>query len=194
MDLDEKIIALCVGHSRAGDEGALSVSGESEWHYNQEVARIVAEELADRHSLTAVIVDRYEGTSYGQAMRWLGHELQGMGNVGLAVELHFNSFNGNARGHEWLHWEGSRGGKRAALELHLAMSRGYPGIPARGLKPRTRGDRGAGFLRHTPCPAVIAEPFFGDSALDWSCVGSETGRHDLARVLAAGLATAAAVI
>lgn len=188
----EKRVALCVGHSRlAGtraEGGALSVTGVSEWEYNSRLARRIAEELHDVHGVSALVIDRYEGGGYGSAMAWLGQTLREEGDIALAVELHFNAFDGKARGHEWLHWATSAKGKRAATELHLAFSLAFsPGqIPPRGVKPKDATDRGARFLRDTHCPAVIAEPFFGDSREDWKT--AKDFPACIARAMARGIA------
>lgn len=194
----EKRVALCVGHSRLvgtrAEGGALSVTGVSEWEFNCRLARLIAEELHDAHDISALVIDRYQGGSYGSAMAWLAKTLRAEGDIDLAVELHFNAADGKARGHEWLHWSGSAKGKRAALEMHLAFSRTYPPsqIPARGVKAKTGADRGAGFLQATHCPAVIAEPFFGDNKDDWKL--AKDFPNSIARTIARGIANALAAI
>lgn len=184
-------IALCVGHSRLigqrREGGAQSITGASEWTFNADLARLIAAELHDTHRLLPVIIDLYEGNGYSSAQRWLAAHLRGLGNIRLAVELHFNSSDSPAAsGHEWLCWHSSSAGHAAAMHLHLAMSAAFPELPARGVKPRDGGDRGAEFLRLTPCPAVIAEPFFGSCPGDWKLA---TGaKITLARAIAAGIA------
>jgi N-acetylmuramoyl-L-alanine amidase len=193
----EKRVALCVGHSRPGldgkpEGGARSATGVSEWEYNSRLARLIAEELHDAHDISSMLIDRYAGGGYGSAMRWLGRTLREEGDIALAVELHFNAADGKARGHEWLHWHSSAKGKRAALEMHLVFSNAFPQIPARGVKPKTSADRGAGFLQATHCPAVIAEPFFGDNPTDWKLAKDFPG--SIARAIARGIANALAAI
>lgn len=187
-----KTVAICVGHSRLRsgwpEGGARSVTGESEWEWNVHLAHEVAEILHDHHQIPALVVDRYEGGSYGAAMSWLGKMLREEGDIALAVELHFNAANGLARGHEWLHWHRSTAGKRLATNLHLAFSQSFPQavIPARGVKPRSAVDRGALFLQRTHCPAVICEPFFGDNRADWEFANKK--RFGIAKAIARGIA------
>lgn len=194
MKPDDKIIALCVGHSRwisgRRDGGSISVSGEDEWHYNDTLARELAQRLHDRPGIASVIINEYQGSGYTTAMRNLASQLRTLGNVGLAVELHFNSATGKARGHEWLHWCSSKNGLRAATEMHLAVSRAFPQseLPARGVQSISASDRGAEFLRLTPMPAIICEPFFGDNAADWKLATTRFG--ELADAMASGLANA----
>lgn len=184
-------IALCVGHSRLigprREGGAESVAGISEWRYNSDLARLIATELEDMHQLLPVIVDLYEGNGYSSAQRWLAAHLRSLGNIRLAVELHFNSSDSPAAtGHEWLYWHNSKHSLAAAVELSRAMHRAFPELPARGCKPRDGGARGAEFLRLTPCAAVIAEPFFGSCPGDWKLATAQ--KLKLAGAMAAGIA------
>jgi N-acetylmuramoyl-L-alanine amidase len=188
------VIALCVGHSRRlphgpPEGGAITCDAKtSEWQWNSALARLIAAELHDAHGIAAEIVNDYGLRTYGAAMRWLGGHLRGVPGLRLAVELHFNSdASPSANGHEWLYWPGSIKGRLAATELHLAMCRDFPGIRPRGVKVPPDG-RGTAFLRETPCPAVIAEPFFGSNPRDWAAVRARPEK--LAATLAAGLAAA----
>lgn len=160
-------IALCVGHSRRGDSGAVSTGGVSEWTYNSELAPMIECRLY-AYGWSSVVIDRYEAGSYSSAMVWVADELRERG-VQAAVELHFNSSSrASSTGHEWLCWHSSTNGLALARALDQAFRAHVPGIPARGVQRRTAGQRGTGFLRRTPCPAVIGEPFFGSSANDWA--------------------------
>jgi N-acetylmuramoyl-L-alanine amidase len=170
--MSKELIAICVGHSREvggrPEGGAVSVGSQrSEWHYNSILARVVADDLASLYGVRSVVVDHYEGGSYGSAMRWLAAELRER-DVAAAVELHFNSADSpTARGHEWLYWGSSKRGHALATQIDRQFRRYESQIPPRGTKPRVPGDRGALFLSETHCPAVIAEPFFGSSWQDF---------------------------
>lgn len=182
-------IALCLGHSRprktGGPEGgAVSVGGVSEWSYNSRVAPLIAAQLrAAGH--TVLIVDSYQGASYGAAITWLAAHLR-KESVDIAVELHFNSADDPAaRGHEWLIWPTSTAGRSLATHIDSAFRTGpLRGLPARGVKPRGTGD-GSQFLRRTHCTALIAEPFFGSSPEDWKIFGQRP--HLVADTIAAGI-------
>jgi hypothetical protein len=189
---DPATIALCVGHSRrlpSGhvEGGAWTCDGKfSEWKWNRFIAQQVAVILQEKHDLAAFIVDEYgPHPSYGAAMRWLGKQLKSLGNIRLAVELHFNSASPTANGHEWIHYPGSRQGKLLATDLHHSMMRKFPGIRARGVKTPIDG-RGMEFLKQTHCPAVLAEQFFGSNRHDWETVAAFPER--LAHALADGMA------
>jgi N-acetylmuramoyl-L-alanine amidase len=185
------VIAICIGHSRqvrGGPEGgALSCDPVTpEWSHNRRLGMQIARLLEREHFTGALVVDAYQGASYGEAMRWLAGHLRDLG-VRLAVELHFNSSGrAEARGHEWLHWHASRKGRLAAMELHLAMCGLQSGIPPRGVKAVAPGGRGAEFLRRTHCPAVICEPFFGTNEQDWAWARRNDGA--LAAAMAKALA------
>lgn len=164
----EEIIALCVGHSRSGDNGAVSVDGTSEWTYNSDLAVLVQAELKSL-GVKSFIIKKYEGSGYAAAMNWAAGEVKRRGGT-LACELHFNAASSPvARGHEWLYYHSSPRGKAVAASLSKAFSEkiGAQNIPSRGIKPKRSGDRGALFLQKTHCPAVICEPFFGSNLKDW---------------------------
>lgn len=177
------VIAICVGHSR-GDGGAVSVGGVNEWNYNRKLGRLIVNDLQER-GFAAVLVDRYEQTSYTPAMTALAATLKAMA-AECAVELHFNSASSSsATGHEWLHWHSSVAGRALAQCMERRMAETFPEHRRRYLKPIRSGDRGSDFLRRTHCPAVLCEPFFGSNAVDWEL--ATTHRDLLARVIADGI-------
>lgn len=189
---DPATVALCVGHSRrqasgCPEGGAVTHDGQvNEWTYNHKLAQLIATELHDEHGIHAYILNDYGERPYSAAIAWLAAELRALGNIRLAVELHFNAATPAATGHEWLYWHSSHKGKLLATHLHLAMCRNVPGIKARGVKPRTSSDRGSEFLRRTHCPAVIAEPFFGSHPNDWRIARAH--QSIIAKAIAAGIA------
>lgn len=178
-------VAICVGHSRKGDEGAVSVDGTTEWDYNYRVAMTLADTLRELGCFEPIAYVVYPRKSYGAAIRWLADRLRSDG-AEIAVELHFNAASPSAHGYEYLHWRHSRKGRLLAQSLLDAQSSEYPSSHNRGLKPKDRGDRGATFLRLTHCPAVICEPFFGSNETEWRLHADEQGR--LAMCYADGIA------
>ena len=181
------MIAICVGHSRPGDQGAASVDGTTEHAFNSRLAELIAVRLNNRHC-TCEVISSYMGKSYGSAMSWLAGKLREF-KADLAVELHFNASDVRAAtGHEWLYLTGSHGGREAARCLAASMRLWYPAHHARGIKALGPRDRGAQFLMKTHCPAVLAEPFFGTNAADWERVAEKPSV--LADALAYGLAEA----
>ena len=180
-------VAICVGHSREGDTGAVSCGGINEWTYNKKVAEYLKSDLQE-YGINSFVVDKYGGTygSYTSAINWLTKHLKEQ-KASIAVELHFNaSDNSKANGMEMLYWNTSRIGLSLAEYLLRGCKKYFPMIKNRGIKKRDTGDRGATFLRKTHCPAVIAEPFFGSCwEPDWTTFSNN--EHILSQALATGL-------
>lgn len=177
------IIAICVGHSRRGDRGATSANGTSEWAYNNKVADMLRWKL-EASGVRAFVLNKYDADSYGAAMRWVAAEVEKR-HATLAVELHFNASEGQAQGHEWLHWGASKDSRALAEALCKEFATRFPARKNRGAKAKTSGDRGAEFLRLTHCPSVICEPFFGDNPNEWDFASKHT--DEIAESIAAGI-------
>lgn len=158
-------VAICVGHSRDGDDGAESVSGITEWSYNHTLAGFLKEALRLR-GIQSEIFDHYKGSGYTAAMRDVAAQVAQY-DADIALELHFNSADASANGFEYLFWHSSNKGARLAASLISTHSKGLPGFKNRGPKPIDANDRGGSFLRLTDCPAVICEPFFGSNDKEW---------------------------
>lgn len=175
-------IAICVGHSRPDDNGAVSSGGQSEWEYNSRLATAIVGWL-DGCGCTTVIIDAYEGGNYVDAITWLVDELETR-QVDAAIELHFNSYSDEAaRGHEWLYWHESEAGLALAQALDRSFRSSVSEIPAREVKGLSEGN-GSFFLGSTHCPSVIGEPFFGSSPADWEIA---TNVERIAQAYAAGI-------
>jgi N-acetylmuramoyl-L-alanine amidase len=149
------MIAICVGHSRPNDSGAASVTGVTEWDYNSQLADMISDRTL-----------RNDG-------------------VEAAIELHFNAATPSATGHEWLYWNTSEKGRLFARALRDSFEDCFPQLRSRGIRPRKKGSRGAGFLRLTHCPATIAEPFFGSNEEDWEL--ALKNMEGMATAMAAGI-------
>ena len=182
--MNKKLVAVCVGHSRTGDKGAVNVDNVTEWAFNQPLAKRVCELIEASGHLT-ILVSQYKGTSYGTAMNWLARHLKEL-QVDAAVELHFNSSDDSrANGYEFLHWFSSHKGLKLADELTRSFAKAFPQQKNRGLKRINVEDRGGVFLRKTHCPAVICEPFFGSNAKENAFFFSH--REELAKAYADGI-------
>ena len=165
-------VAICVGHSREGDSGAVSVGGVNEWCYNRDVAEILKDQLKQR-GIYSVIIDDYPASSYRAAMRACAEEVD-KHDVDIAIELHFNSFDSSsAEGFEYLYYESSAKGKRLALCLEKAHEEAVQPQKNRGIKAIGSKGRGSGFLRSVRPPAVICEPFFGSNPKEWVLLGQK---------------------
>tara|TARA_R100001440_G_scaffold66123_1_gene87087 strand:+ start:254 stop:802 length:549 start_codon:yes stop_codon:yes gene_type:complete len=176
------MIGIAIGHSRKGDSGAWHVGSpsQSEWAFNSELVPLILPKLKVPYE----VYDDYKASSYVGAMSYVSRCMR-QDKIQACIELHFNFASPQATGHEWLYWETSKGGKRLATSLRVEMEKAYPELRSRGSKPRGKGQRGAGFLRATPCYACIAEPFMGSSAKDLSIIQSDLNK--LATVYANGI-------
>jgi len=163
-------VALCIGHSRPNDLGAVAADGVThEWTFWRYVAQKMRAEHPDSgHEIR--IYDKYFGRSYTEAMSEIACRIR-KDRCDVAIELHFNAYNGEVQGAEAWAWKDSTPGKRLAQSLlaaHVNSTRGAGGsFPLRGLKLADRQARGAQFLAKTHCPAVLWEPFFGDNPAEW---------------------------
>lgn len=161
----DPVLAICVGHSRYNDMGAVACDEETnEWTYNLQVAKSIKEELDDA-GVPSVIVHEYTGNNYSESMKNLSVELKEL-KVTSAIELHFNAATPAAHGSEMLYWHKSKKSEKLAQCLQDQVVETF-GVKDRGVKPKTAKSRGARFLKETHCPAVITEPFFGSNQEDW---------------------------
>jgi len=178
------MLAICIGHGRPIDEGADSVTGISEEAWNTAIAAKLKAFLEDR-GCPCKIISKYQGSTYGAAIRWLARELAAI-KATAAIELHFNSSdNAKATGHEWLYCGDSTAGRKLAQCLDKSMRSAFPQLFARGIKPLTKKDDGWGFVYWTPCPAVICEPGFGSNSIDFELLDNHQFAY--AHALADGL-------
>lgn len=170
------MIAICIGHSRKiggrYDGGAWSDSLQiNERDFNLKVADKLQKLLSEK-KIASKIFREYNGNGYGTAMFDVANKIR-MARATFAIELHFNSSEPGANGHEWLYWHSSLLGKRIAQKFEDAFSKLFPNIKARGIKAIQKQDRGGKFLELTHCPAVILEPFFGSNVQDCSKINVE---------------------
>lgn len=182
------MIAICIGHSRHGDNGAKSVGNVSEHTFNTVLGRHTREKLLSL-GIPSIVVDYYDGGSYSAAMTWLAARLRAL-QAKAAIELHFNSGPSNAQGHEYLYWHSSLRGQALARSLaSVHQSRFMHSAIRRNkgtLAIKTTAERGGQFLKKTHCPAVIAEPFFGSNKAEWLHATSHV--HEYADTLAQAIA------
>lgn len=167
-------VGICVGHSRRGDSGAVALWGETEHAYNTKVAKHLQESLR-RSGIESFVIDDYQNSGYSAGIRHAAKVLRDRGAT-LATELHFNSAGETANGAEWLYWVTSKGGEKLAEAFRASFRKAFPMMTDRGIKPRSEGTRGALFLRITPCPAIICEPFFGSNPKDCATFQGEEKR------------------
>lgn len=161
--LNGHTVALFVGHN--ANTGANSYRGEDEWTTRREVAIRAQQRLAAKGYLVGVFY-RDPALGYTSAMKAHGKTSKEFG-ADVSLELHFNCFNGQAKGAEILVY--SQATADTLGEAFVASTEKY--YPKRvlrdgGVKIRTEG-RGAGFNKYQPCPSGIYEPGFADNPIDW---------------------------
>ncbi len=181
--MNKKTVAICVGHSRSNDDGAVNADGVTEWAFNQPLAERVCA-LVAQTGHNAILVDLYDGPSYGSAMRWLSLHLKEI-KADVAIELHFNSAGSMATGFEFLYCGVSPKGLTLASKLSASFAKAFPEQKSRGLKALNKNDRGGTFVMKTHCPAVICEPFFGSNRKDSDFFSAH--REELAKAYAEGI-------
>lgn len=85
----------------------------------------------------------------------------------LAIEFHFDSYNGKANGQHGFYYLGNKATQAAVEQFNLDMSL-LMGIKTRSNKPVRNGDsfNGSGFILQQKVPAILLECFFGDNESD----------------------------
>ena len=159
------ILAISSGHNKG--TGARAYNGDDEWEHNEYLRKLIVQECR-RHGVEVHSFERDRSLRYTAAMRKLAGQIKSVG-ADVCLELHFNSGPKAAHGFEFIHYKGSKGGARLARVL--AKSFGMFGLrfaPRRGTGTLARGrwSRGSGYLRLTPCPAIIVETHFGSNKAD----------------------------
>jgi len=160
-----ELVGICIGHSRRGDKGAENFfKTTSEWDYNNKVAVGLKKELKSI-GIESKIYPVYKASGYTGAMGFIKRKLREDGAT-LALELHFNAYNGKARGCETLYTTNHPESKILATCIQESVLNGFYTVN-RGIKQLRRNKRGWLFVNNWTIPAVLCEPFFGDNKHDW---------------------------
>ena len=155
-------VGLFVGHNRG--TGATAIDGSDEWESRKKVAEAAAALLSEE-GFQAHVIFRNGQLGYAAAMREHGRTASKLG-LDLALELHFNAYNGEASGAEII-----VASQHAADTLGKAFVGStetfYPDRVLRsgGVKVQTSG-RGYLFNAKQRCVSGIYEPCFGDNT-EW---------------------------
>jgi N-acetylmuramoyl-L-alanine amidase len=157
-------IGLVVGHN-AKSKGAVSKwLNTNEFDFYSEVARLV------KKKLNVEIFTREYMNSYSKEMTKVVEQVN-KGKFDLVIELHFNSFNGEASGCECLHWHTSRKGKVYSDKFNLLMK--SKGVETRkNILVKDLSINGAYGVMKSNCPYILVEPFFADNKKDTDIVKS----------------------
>jgi len=159
----KKQITIARGHPV--NEGADGWGKINETDYNRRVAHLLEQTLTER----GWDVYNHNHTVSGYTSRineWIDEAYRNTRGMLAMVELHCNAYDGSARGHEFLY----NASPNFARSFADHFQRAFPNSVARGekgIRQRSSGD-GSYFLRKSPVPAVIAEPFFIDNASEYT--------------------------
>ena len=175
-------VVIAVGHSRKHDEGATTWDGSTSEHgFNLKIATQVCELLEQSGLVKPVLLSKYGGKTYSQAIKWLSDKVNSLSDVALVAELHFNSSSNNkATGHEFLYWHSSSKGAAIAQTFSAKMCETFPKLQDRGAKPIKKGERGSLFLRKLAPVCLLCEPFFGSNLSDWNTFKDQKAQRELA--------------
>ncbi len=156
-------IPLVIGH-RQGSQGAYGNEGISEYIFNRYLIADILEEIdLDRHDVR-VFERRNEGSGYTERMKDLHKRIDRFG-ADYSISFHFNSAsNQSVDGHEVLYC--SKKGKALAKKLNAKFNE-YLDNNDRGIKKRTKGQRGGGFLCRGKSVCILAEPFFASHQYEY---------------------------
>lgn len=156
-------VALVVGHNSKsqGSSGALG----SEFNF----FKGVADRLKERFEVD--VYERVDKGSYSKEMQEVVDKLNSK-PYDLVVELHYNGFDGTARGCESLYWHSSTKGKDYS-EKFCNVVKNHD-IPFRRLIPiKAANERGGYGIAKCKHPYILVEPFFGDNKEDVAIIKNE---------------------
>lgn len=171
-------LAVIVGHTKKSQGATMAKPlGMSEYVYNSKVAALMERHAAKFKGLEIKTFFRDIGGikgAYGDAIKW---------DADIAIELHFNAFNGKAVGTTNL-CTPSSDDLAYATEIQKAMCEvfGRSGM-SRGVKAIARADRGGGNVHSFPNgPNCLVEPAFGDNIAEAEMLVDRAEAYALAMV------------
>lgn len=152
-------VAIIIGHHNFS-EGAFSKwLGESEWTFWLNFAEEYLDDIGN------IFIHDPDIKGYTTGQKDMAERTK---DYDLAIELHFNSFNGKAFGCEALYYDGNNTTEKVSERFSELCSErlGYKNRGVKGRSLKTKNKRGAGFLYYQKPAALILEPFFGDNEKD----------------------------
>ena len=161
-----KKLALVIGH-RPGAPGAYGDLGIPEFRFWSELAPTIKNRMERSGKVEVKIFHRPEiHGGYGVRMKELHREIDAWG-ADISLSLHFNAAsNAKANGHEVLYCEYSTHGQIYAQLMEGIFDKNLPN-KSRGIKPRTKAQRGGGFLCRGKSACILVEPFFASHQHDY---------------------------
>jgi len=180
--MSKKQIAIARGHTWG--TGASGWGDIDETDYNRKLAYLIEKELTERGWL--VYNHEHKISSYERRINaYVDAAKKYVPEMKCMLDLHCNAYDGSARGHEFLYHQSPNLSK--SLAKHFQES--FPNSVARGsngIKQRSTGN-GSYFLRHSPVPACISEPFFIDNAEEYNFFTQPQNMNLMAKAFADGI-------
>jgi len=175
-------IAIVVGHnSKAQGANSKAPLSISEFKYCNKIAdKMVA--LATG-PLRAKKFNRVKTTGYSREIDTV-YALVDDYAPDISIELHFNSAGPSASGTETLS-SGSTASLALANSVQASMLEAL-GLSNRGIKVKSRSERGGRSLHAGRAPAILIEPFFGSSTKDCKAA-DKIGIEGMAKMLLDGV-------
>ena len=149
-------IAIASGHTPDGQKGS-GAEGEKAWN------DILVDHLASqlRQKGADVYIHTHQISSYGERQDVFAAAVRNhCPDCKVVLELHYNSFNGSAKGHEFLY--GHTPALAKAIQTRFA-ERFPKSTPRSGGTKQVLSGNGSGFLIKAPAASCLPEPFFGDN-------------------------------
>lgn len=156
-------LAIVIGHEAKAKGAKATIPIDAyEYDYNTEVAQAMYR-YAKNYGIECKVFTR-DGVGIRGAYNLVNEWAQG--HNACCIELHFNSFDGKARGTETLCDDDPSESIEFAREIQNAMCSLFKreGKQNRGIK--MNNGRGDANLDACKIPSCITEPFFGDNPLD----------------------------
>lgn len=180
-------LAIVVGHNSEKQGAVRADTGETEYVWNSELARMIEEAArADHPDIEVRTFHRQPGMGYRREIHQVYEETDAWG-ANATIELHFNSAaHETASGTETL-----TSGTPASMALAIAVNQEMVstlGLKDRGVKTRTSADRGGASLVSGRAPAILIEPFFGSSRRGQQATDSLAEKRALAGAVVRGFA------
>jgi len=159
-----KRVALVVGHDKR-KKGVRLKGGYYEWDYNSKLVNEIFDILQKTplKDSVAIFYRNPDIIGYSNKMRELHYNIEHTLQPHLAIEFHINGSNKRGvNGHEVLYYYKSKAGKELATNLNNIFNKLLQNRD-RGIKQKTKTDRGGGFLHRGSYPCLITEPFFAQN-------------------------------
>lgn len=182
-----KRLALVVGHNSEKQGAVRGDTGETEFVWNSDLAKMIEQEARAYPGLEVRTFHRRPGLGYTREIRQVYEETDRWG-ANATVELHFNAASSpDATGTETL-----TSGTPASMALAVLVNQEMVaalGLRDRGVRTRSAGDRGGASLMSGRAPAVLIEPFFGSSEKGQKATDSTAEKRALAEAIVRGVAS-----